>query len=106
MKPNIDNLVLEPCCVEVLQRIRDKIEAGEQLRAALIALPFGVMLFGNPVGVIFTILSTDWDIMVKAVNSVGPIVRNRCNAEAELHLHDHKGGKLHTFWSAMAESFR
>lgn len=104
-RPRIHELKLEPCCLEAIRQINDKLEAGRQLRIALVAGPFLTIFGGNPAEVLFTILGTDWDALTRATNSVSPIVRNRCKTIAQLHAFDHPGGELNRFWEAMAESF-
>ena len=104
-RPSIHRVRLLPCCQVALREINDKLEAGRQLRLALIAGPFVTMFGGNPAEVLFTIASSDWDGLMRATKSVTPIVRNRCMTIAQLHSLDHPGGELNRFWVAMSESF-
>lgn len=104
-KPNIHGLKLQPCCVEALKEINEKIRTARQLRMALVAGPFASMLGTNPSAALFTVLSTDWDGLVKANKVIDPILRNRCHTIAQLHSFDHPGGDLNRFWTALADSF-
>jgi hypothetical protein len=55
--------------------------------------------------VAFSVATTDWDMLIKATQSVAPIVKHSCRTIAELEMLDHPGGPLNRFWQGMAESF-
>ena len=104
-RPFFKNLKLIPCCQKALRDISDKLKSGVQLRAVLTAGPFLTMFGANPIVILYTILSTDWDKLADATKSVSPIVKNRCYTIAQLHALDHPGGDLNRFWVAMSDIF-
>jgi hypothetical protein len=104
-RPSIQGLKLEPCCKKSLKEIDDKIKMGKLLKRVLAVSPFVTMLGSKSYEVAFSVATTDWDMLIKATQSVAPIVKHSCRTIAELEMLDHPGGPLNRFWEAMAESF-
>jgi hypothetical protein len=104
--PGFENLKLQSCCRKSLQEIDEKIRAGKMLHVFVTAAPFITVLGSNPLGILLTIASADWDKLVAATQSITPIVRSRCLTIAEMELLNHPGGQLQRFWQAMFNVFR
>ncbi len=105
-KPTLQGLCLKPCCRKALRDIDDKTEMGQLLRAILPTSALVTMLGSNPLEVLYTVFSTDWDGLVEATRSVPEIVRSSCLKVAEFEYLDHPAGALNHFWDAMCDVYR
>lgn len=108
-KPSIEGLELQPCCVESLKQIQEKIKLGNALAIALGGGLFATLVAGRGktanVGTAYNVMTTDWDLFAKAVKAVPLIVKNRCQLISSLEVLNHSGGKLSQFWREMERSF-
>lgn len=109
-KPSIEGLELQPCCVEALQQIQEKVKLGNALAVALGGGLFATLVAGRGrtanVGTAYNVATTDWDLFGKALKAVPLIVKNRCQLISGMEVLGHSGGKLGEFWRAMESSFR
>jgi hypothetical protein len=55
---------------------------------------------------LFTLVTTDWDLWEQAVKSVPTIVRESCRTLASMEYLRHPLGDLNKFWEGMIYSFR
>jgi len=62
----------------------------------------------NPADALFTISTTDWDLLGRATKAVSSMEKKSCIQIAEIHALDHYEDDvaLYDFWLKIANSFR
>ena len=87
-----------------IQRFRS---SGSMLKNILgFSSPLLILTSGNPVDMLFTVLSTDWEMLGKATSSVDRIVRNRVETVIQLHLLSGKmKRKERLFWKTLLKAY-
>lgn len=105
--PSIKEVKLSREGKKVVRQIKDKLKAGRQLKIALGGSPF-LLLFtsSNMIEATFTVTSTDWSMLGKAISSVNTIILNRILTIIELHLiTSAMSPKERKFWETMERCF-
>lgn len=111
--PKLIKVKLKPCCRQALKRIKEKIEAGAQLKRMLIGAPWFLLVFGSMESTAgsmageATVGVDSWDIWGRAIKGVPAIVRSRCKHIAGMEYLKHQKGdaQLRLFWKAMYDRF-
>ena len=106
---------MEPCCVDVLVTMQDRIEASKWLKILLVASPFILLLPHAPheqAAELIKDMAVEKAVekiteggklpeIADAVRSVDVILRNRLHQDAILHYLTHHGTAAR-FWERMA----
>ena len=99
---------LEACCKETLNAIRDKKEIGEAMSDLLKATPFLQIFAGlNPVELLLTVATSDYEEIAKAMKNVGEITRLSIRRDIEIEIVKHpKNKELKEFWKNLLDTMK
>ena len=104
---NRTRIKLPECCKQRLQEIRRKQEAGALLQKALAGSPLAMLLGSGPIEMTFTVATTDWNLLARAVQSIPQIQRESCAKSASLEaVSHHNNAQLYRFWLKVRDTFR
>ena len=104
---------LEPCCIELTQKINETITSSAITSAILIALPFFQALFypypekvASMASSAMSIGTEDWKQLAEAIKGVNLVTRESISHDAGIHsLARHKDRKLQQLWGEISDAF-
>ena len=111
-KPNLTNVILEPCCKRSINDINRILWSGKWLQKIILPGAF-VLLFVSPTdrvgrgGAVTTIASisqTDWNLLVQATMAVPVFIKKQCWTVCCLEILNHQGN-LKKFWESLKDAF-
>lgn len=106
----ITNMKLKSCCRRSLKEIDETMKLGKFLQALILSSPFINMIGSNAVDTSYTILTSDWEMLKKAVSSCDKIAAHKCRYIAFSEITAHSGGgvnelKLKKYWTEIYNIF-
>lgn len=111
-KPNLTNVILEPCCQRSIDDINRILRSGKWLQKIILPGAFA-LLFVSPsdrlsrgagITTIASITQTDWNLLVQATMAVPVFIRKQCWTVCFLEVLNHQGN-LKKFWKSIADAF-
>jgi len=106
--PSIEGLVLEDQDRQVLQEIRDKLEAGNLLQRVLAIAAFLPLFDSSPVAAV-SIAASDWTLWAGVVKDAPRIAKRSAREVAQyrlLSVTNHNKREHMLFWRAIVRSLQ
>jgi hypothetical protein len=106
--PTMYGIQLQPCCINTIKIIRDRIKKANALQIGAPACIFTQMFLGPPkseIATLYSISTTDWGLLAEMIKSIGAITNRTIAGDAALEMTNHPSGQLGDFWEGIYEKF-
>ncbi len=101
----INNITLSVESKKTLKVITEKIKLGSYSKPIMAGgVLFNALVHGKAIPLIFSVTSTDWIALSKAMKSMDAVAKRAVQTEIELMILNTKG-KENTFWKNMYECY-